>query len=101
MDKSIMNISFKFWGVIVCSYLFNAPTQAVQFSSDNCASFDQADIQPAQAAHEAASEYLLQQGMFVRVVDGYAKLNTGLVVGNLSGGGTNTNGTILILIVCF
>jgi hypothetical protein len=60
---------------------------------DNCASFNQAEIsQSTDAAHSSAAQQLLNQGTFARVVDGYAQLHTNVAVGNLTGGGTNTNG---------
>lgn len=85
---------FFIMGLLGVISILTQSTQGAQIlTTDNCASFNQADIsQPTLEAHNTVSEYLLQQGKFVRVVDGYAKLNTPVATGNKTGGGTNTDG---------
>jgi len=62
-------------------------------TSDICASFDQNEItQKADEAHAITSDYLLSEGNFSRVVNGFAKLAIGVGASKLFGGGTNTNG---------
>jgi hypothetical protein len=75
------------------SLLFILGSSLAQLTPELCALHDARETTPpASNTHAAAASALLDSGTFVRVVEGYAILNTGVGAGNHTGGGTNTDG---------
>lgn len=58
-----------------------------------CSTYDVERVAaPADSAHAIAADALIASGTFARVFEARAVLHTGVGVGNISGGGTNTYG---------